>query len=193
GEIVDPFGGTKDIADRIVRCVGNSEERFNEDPLRMMRAVRFACQLNFWLEVRINHPERLRIISHERIRDELIKIILTNKPGFGIKRLCACGLMDYIIPEFMDLKRIEQGNHHIKDAFHHSVLVLDKGRMVDHKEYNLIFRLACLLHDIAKPETKSEDASGVHFYSHHYVGSKKARRILKRLRFDNDTIDRTCH
>jgi len=191
--IVDPFGGIKDIEARTIRCVGNDDERFNEDPLRMMRAVRFACQLGFRMEVRVNHPERLRIISNERIRDELSKILLSLKPGFGIRRLCSMKLMDYIFPEFINLKNIEQGKNHIKDAFHHSLMVLDKGARIDHKEYNLEFRLACLLHDIAKPETKTEDETGVHFYGHHFVGSKKARKALRRLKYDNDTIDRVCH
>lgn len=193
GGIIDPFGGVNDIKARIIRCVGNDEDRFNEDPLRMMRAIRLACQLGFRMEVSVNHPERLKIVSNERIRDEFTKIILSLKPGFGVRRLCSMKLMDHIIPEFVNLKNIEQGKNHIKDVFHHSLMVLDKGARIDHKEYNLAFRLACLLHDIAKPETKTEDDSGVHFYSHHSVGAKKARKILKRLRYDKDTTDRACH
>ena len=193
GGIIDPFGGINDVEAHIIKCVGNDNDRFNEDPLRMMRAIRFACQLGFRLEVKIDHPERLRIVSNERVKDELTKIILSSRAGFGVRRLCSIGLMDYILPEFMNLKNIEQGSHHIKDAFHHSLVVLDKGTRVDHKEYNLIFRLACLLHDIAKPETKTEDETGVHFYSHHYLGAKKARKALKRLKFDRETVDRTSH
>lgn len=193
GGIIDPFGGIKDIEAKVIRCVGKDEDRFNEDPLRMMRAVRLACQLNFRMEVRITRPERLKIVSNERIRDEFIKILLSLKPGFGVRRLCSLGMMEYIFPEVVHLKNIEQGKYHIKDAFHHSLLVLDKGARVDHKEYNLIFRLACLLHDIAKPETKTEDNGGVHFYNHHFIGYKKARKALKRLKFDKETVDRTCH
>ena len=193
GGVIDPFSGIADIKAKIIKCVGNDDERFNEDPLRMMRAVRLACQLDFKIDVRVSNPERLAIVSRERIRDELIKIILSLKPGFGIRRLCSMGLMDYIIPEFTALKDIEQGAYHFKDVFHHSLSVLDKGARLDQKEYNLVFRLACLLHDIAKPETKSEDELGVHFFNHHYMGSRKARRILRRLRFDNQVIDRTCH
>jgi poly(A) polymerase len=193
GGIMDPFSGVSDITNKIIRCVGNDDDRFNEDPLRMMRAIRLACQLNFRMEVRFTHPERLRIVSQERIRDELTKIMLSLKPGFGIRRLCSMGLMDYIIPEFMNTKNLVGGKHHIKDVFHHSLMVLDKGARIDHKEYNLVFRLACLLHDIAKPDTMTEDATGAHFYNHHFIGSRKARRILRRLRFDGDTIDRTCH
>jgi len=193
GKIINPFGGIDDIKSQVIRCVGNDDDRFNEDPLRMMRAVRFACQLGFRLDVTINNPSRLKIISKERIRDELIKILLSEQPGFGIRRLCSLGLMEYILPEVMNLRNIEQGKHHIKDAFYHSLLVLDKGARVDHKEYNLAFRLACLLHDIAKPDTKTEDDGGVHFYNHHFMGAKKARKALKRLKFDSDTSDRVCH
>jgi len=191
--IIDPFGGINDIREKIIRCVGNDNDRFDEDPLRMMRAVRFACQLGFKLEVNITEPDRLSIVSKERIREELVKILLSPNPGFGIRKLCSMNLMDYILPEVTNLKNIEQGNHHVKDAFHHSLMVLDKGAKIDHKEYNLPFRLACLLHDIGKPETKTEDSSGVHFYNHHFVGYKKARKALKRLKFDGETIDRTCH
>ena len=193
GGIVDPFGGINDIQAKVIRCVGKDNDRFNEDPLRMLRAVRLSCQLGFSMEVEIKHPERLKIISNERIRDELSKILLSLKPGFGIRRLCNLGLMDYILPEFMNLKNIEHGKNHIKDAFHHSLLVLDKGARVDHKEYNLIFRLACLLHDIGKPETKTENESEVHFYNHHFIGYKKVRKALKRLRFENEVVDRASH
>jgi len=195
GGMVDPYGGGKAIAEGVIRCVGNDDDRFHEDPLRMLRAVRLACQLGFRMDVRINHPERLKIVSQERIRDELVKILLSLKPGFGIRRLCSMGVMDYMIPEFTNLKNIAQGEHHIKDAFHHSLMVLDKGARIDHKDNreNLIFRLACMLHDIAKPETKTESDSGVHFYGHHNLGAKKTRKVLRRLRFDKNTIDRACH
>jgi poly(A) polymerase len=193
GGIIDPFGGIKDIKNKIIRCVGNDNDRFDEDPLRMIRAIRLACQLDFRMEVRFSHPERIKIVSPERVRDEFVKIMLSLKPGFGVRRLCSMGLMDYIIPEFIATKHLVGGKNHIKDVFHHSLMVLDKGARVDHREYNLVFRLACLLHDIAKPDTMIEDDTGVHFYNHHYIGSRKARRILRRLRFDNETIDKVCH
>lgn len=193
GGIIDPFGGIKDIKDKVIRCVGSDDDRFNEDPLRMMRAIRLACQLDFRMETKFSHPERIKIVSPERVRDEFTKIILSLKPGFGIRRLCSTGLMEYIIPEFIATKNLVGGKNHIKDVFHHSLMVLDKGARIEHKEYNLAFRLACLLHDIAKPDTITEDATGIHFYNHHFIGSKKVRRILRRLRYDNETIDRVCH
>jgi poly(A) polymerase len=192
GGIIDYFGGLEDLKNKVIRCVGNDTGRFNEDPLRMMRAVRFACQLHFDLDVKIENPERLSIISNERIKDELVKILLSDRAAYGIRSLCDLGLMRYIIPEFLELN-IPQGRHHIKDAFEHSLLVLKKGTKIDYGEDNLVFRLACLLHDIAKPETKTEDESGIHFYAHHHVGAEKAAKILERLRFDKDTIKRVCH
>jgi len=191
-EIIDYFGGLNDIKSRVIRCVG-SDDRLNEDPLRMMRAIRFACQLGFKLDIKIDTPQRLSIISNERIRDELIKILLTDNASDGVRLLCDYGLMTYIIPEFMLLKDVAQGKNHIKDAYQHTLLVLDKGAKIDFGESNTVFRLACLLHDIAKPDTKTENGHEVHFYSHHYVGAKKANTILQGLRFDSDTIKQVCH
>jgi len=192
GAIIDPFGGVEDLNAKRIRVVG-SEDRFDEDPLRMLRAVRFACELNFKFDVTIQHPERLQVISRERVRDEVSRILLSRRASFGWRKLCQTGLMDYISPEFMQLRNIQQGKNHIKDAYEHSLLVLYKGTKVDHGNRNLIFRLACILHDIGKPETKVEDDDGVHFYSHHNVGARKARKILRRLRFNNEVINSVCH
>jgi len=188
GEIIDPFGGIEDIRKKVVRVVG-SNDRFNEDPLRMLRAIRLACELNFKLHINISHPERIKIVSKERVRDELVKILLSRKPTFGIRKLCKIGLMQYIIPEFVELKNVAQGKNHIKDAFEHSLLVLYKGSHIDHNERNLAFRLACLLHDIGKSDTKIIDDDGVHFYGHHSVGARKVRKILCRLHFDSNIVE----
>lgn len=193
GNIYDPFNGRLDLSERMIRAVGNSTKRFDEDPLRMLRAIRFACQLNFSLDIKIEHPERLRIISKERIRDELNKILLSRRASYGLRKLCQTGLIYYVAPEFMDLKNIEQGKNHIKDAFEHSLLVLHKSTKIDAGNRNLIFRLACIFHDIGKPETKIEDDDGVHFYGHHNVGARKARKVLRRLRYDNETVAAVCH
>ncbi len=192
GETIDLFGGVNDLNNRVIRCVGNPTERFDEDPLRMLRAIRLACELNFMLDVKIDHPERIKIVSKERIRDEFIKIMLSPKPAFGVRKMCQTGLMNYIIPEFTNLKNIEQGKNHIKDAYEHSILVLLKGSKINHKD-NLVFRLACMLHDIGKPDTKIEDDDGVHFYGHHSVGARKARTLLYRLRFERDIIESVSH
>jgi poly(A) polymerase len=193
GKIVDPFNGIDDINHKIIKCVGNDDDRFNEDPLRMLRAIRFACQLDFSLHVKINHPERLKIVSKERIRDEVTKILLSDKAAYGIRKLCQFGLMEYIVPEFMSLRFLKGGKNHIKDAFDHSLLVLYKGTNIDYGSDNLVFRLACWLHDIGKPDTMMEDDDGVHFYSHHTVGAIKARKILRRLRYDNEIVESVCH
>jgi len=192
GRILDPFKGIADTKNRSIKIVG-SDQRFNEDPLRMLRAIRFACQLNFNLEVDIKNPKRLTVISNERICDELTKILLSRRAAFGIRELCNLGLMDYIIPELMELKGINQGKWHKEDAFGHSLSVLDKGVRLNHSYDTLVFRLACLLHDIGKPETQTEDETGIHFYSHQDIGYNKANTILHRLRFSSKTIDSVCH
>jgi len=191
--IIDPFNGQEDIKNKVIRCVGDFNERFSSDPLRMLRAIRFACQFGFSLGIRIEHPERLEIISKERIRDEFTKIILSYRASFGVRKLCQTGLMYYVAPEFMDLRYIPQGKNHTKDAYEHSLLVLHKGSKVDAGNRNLIFRLACIFHDIGKPETKIEDDDGVHFYGHHNVGARKTRKILRRLRYNNEIVNSVCH
>lgn len=192
GEVVDHFKGREDIAQKVIRCVGKDEDRFDEDPLRMLRAIRFACQLNFTLRVNITKPERIATVSKERIRDEVLKILLTPKASFGIEKMCSTGLMQYIIPEFIALKHIEQGKNHIKDAYAHSLLVLRKGSKIDHADDDLVFRFACMLHDIGKPDTKTEDDTGVHFYSHDNVGARKAKKLLQRLKVEKEVTIRIC-
>ncbi|MBU2395812.1 MAG: HD domain-containing protein, partial [Gammaproteobacteria bacterium] len=192
GEVIDPFGGQVDMQRKLIRVVGG-DARFDEDPLRMLRAIRFACELGFALDLRIEHPERLEIVSKERVREEITRILLSRRAAFGWRKLCQTGLMMYVAPEFMDLKNIAQGKNHIKDAYEHSLLVLHKGSKLDEGERNLIFRLACILHDIGKPETKIEDEDGVHFYSHHNVGARKARKVLRRLRYPNEIANAVCH
>jgi poly(A) polymerase len=189
GAIYDYFGGIQDIQERLIRLVGGTQ-RFEEDPLRMMRAIRFASQLGFgFQDIKMEHPERLEIISSERIHDELVKILESPNPSFGVRNLCAFGLMQYIIPEIEQLLLINQGRHHIKDAFQHTMDVLERSVAIDFGESNLKFRLACLLHDIAKPVTRTEDDNDVHFYGHQDVGAEMAKDRLQALRFDTDTIE----
>jgi poly(A) polymerase len=192
-EVVDPFGGLKDIKNRIIRCVGKDDDRFNEDPLRMLRAVRLACELSFKLNVKVNHPEWLSRIPAERIQDEFSRMILTKNPARAVKRLISYGLMAYIIPEFLELN-IEQGKHHIKPALEHSISVLKRGSnsasgTSDNQMDALIFRLACLLHDIGKPDTISGVGGEIHFYGHQDVGAEKAETILKALRYSNQVVN----
>lgn len=189
GEIIDPHGGLTDIQKRIVRCVGNDNLRFSEDPLRMMRAIRFAVQLGFELDCTFTYPSRLEIISKERIQEELNKILLSPNPALGIDYLCETGLMMYIVPEFLLMQGVSQGHYHIKDAFEHSLMVLHKARNREHGEDNLVFRLAAWLHDIGKPDTLEMRGGEFTFHAHQSVGAAKAANILEGLRYSNDIID----
>lgn len=189
--IIDHVGGIKDINNKTIRAVGEPWARFIEDPLRMVRAVRLHCQLGFEIE-----GETLKEISNlansvdraapERIRDELIKILVSQRPSSGIRLLQRTGLLNHIIPELNLCYGFEQHNpHHCKDVFEHIMDVLDKV------PENLIVRLAALVHDIGKPGTFFRDEKGVgHFYGHHVEGYHISRKILHRLRFDNKTIDK---
>lgn len=198
GEIIDPFNGEDDLRNRIVRCVGDPEKRFAEDPLRMLRAVRFACVLGFELQTPIFEPEALERISQERIMMELNKILLSPVPARGIDILVNTGLMQYIIPELYGLIELSQGKNHIKDAYEHTLNVLNRGALREHGEDTLVFRLACLLHDIGKQKTYTMVGTDVHFYDHQMVGAEMADVILRRLTYSNEERERVvqlvkCH
>jgi tRNA nucleotidyltransferase (CCA-adding enzyme) len=159
----------------------------------MIRAIRFSCQLDFKIhyvtrEGIAEHAELIKNVSQERIRDELIKILLSNKPSEGIFMLSKLGLLQYILPELQACVGFDQHNkHHRKNIFDHILKVLDNTPSV------LNVRLASLFHDISKPETFTIGEDGVgHFYSHHKIGADKTREIMKRLKFDNETIDNVC-
>ncbi|MFT9496215.1 CCA tRNA nucleotidyltransferase [Anaerosolibacter sp.] len=188
--LIDPYGGRIDLHHKIIKCVGSPGTRFQEDALRMLRAIRFCAQLNFALEKEtseeiLKNGKLLEKISQERIRDELNKILLTSTPSKGICHLIEKGLMTYIIPELLVCIGFEQHNpHHDKDVFRHILEVLD------HTERDLYLRLAALLHDIGKPQTFTLDEKGVgHFYGHQLKGMEMTSHILKRLKYDNKAID----
>jgi len=191
GEIIDPFNGRADLSMGIVSCVG-SEARLDEDPLRMLRAIRFSCQLNFWLDIYKMNAERLQIISQERIHDEFIKILLSDQPVRGMKLLIKNGLMKYIIPELLDLQNISQGCKHKFDALNHTFDVLEYVSRVKSNN-DLILRLSALLHDIAKSKTRSESETGIHFYDHQIIGADMVKVILPRLKFDSETTERVAN
>jgi tRNA nucleotidyltransferase (CCA-adding enzyme) len=158
-----------------------------------MRAIRFSSQLGFYIDGNtivaiINKHDLIKNISIERIRDELVKILLSDRPSEGINSLQLTGILHYILPELQFCIRFDQHNkHHNKNVFDHILKVLDSTPSV------LNVRLAALFHDISKPETFTIDENGNgHFYFHHKVGADKTREIMKRLKFDNETIDNVC-
>ena len=186
GKIIDLFGGLSDLKSGIIKTPKDPKITFYDDPLRMMRAVRFASQLNFKikdsnLEIIKNDRERINIISKERINDELNKILLSPKPSIGFILLKNTGLLEIIIPELIKLEGIDEieGKSH-KDNFYHTLQVLDN---ICKNTDNLWLRWVALLHDIGKPKTKRySKKKGWSFHGHEYVGSKMVFKIFKRLK-----------
>ncbi len=186
GELVDPFGGIQDLQDRVIRTPLDPEITFSDDPLRMMRCIRFATQLNFYIDDQTfasleKNRERISIISKERISEELNKIIMSPVPSKGFIDLDRCGLLELVFPELYALQGVEtvNGRGH-KDVFLHTLQVLDN---VARNSNNLWLRWAALLHDIGKPRTKKYDtAHGWTFYNHNYVGFRMVPGIFERMK-----------
>jgi poly(A) polymerase len=197
-ELVDPFGGLDDAARGVLRTPSTPERAFGDDPLRMMRAARFAAQLGFSVtpevvEAMRSMAERIRIISAERIRDELVKLMCGPRPRSGLVLLVETGLADEVLPELPAL-RLERDEHHRhKDVYEHTLTVLDQAVALEHRlpEGGPDFRVrfAALVHDIGKPKTRRFAADGsVTFHHHDVVGAKMAARRMRSLRFSNDEI-----
>lgn len=189
--LIDLFDGQKHLKERYIVAVGDADTRFNEDALRMMRAIRFGCQLDFKIHINIltsinRNKDLLKNISQERITSELNKILISDFPTFGIKIMKGCGLLDIVIPELTLTINFDQKNpHHCKDVFGHTLKVLDSV------QGKLELRLSALFHDIAKPMCFTLDNNGIgHFYNHNLVGEKMVEIILKRMKYDNHTIDK---
>ncbi len=186
GELIDPFNGIKDLENGIIRTPLQPDQTFSDDPLRMMRAIRFACQLQFFIEGKTfkgikENAERIRIVSQERITDELNKIILCKKPSIGFELLLKSELLRLIFPQLVQLSGVEirEGKGH-KDNFYHTLKVLDN---ISKNTEDLWLRWAALLHDIAKPATKRfERGHGWTFHGHEVVGSRMVPRIFKQFR-----------
>jgi len=189
GEVCDFHTGQEDLKNRIIRCVGEATNRFQEDALRMLRAVRIAAQLGFVIEEKtfeaiFKNAKLLGNIAGERIREELFLILRTDKPGDGIKMLKNCGLLQEIMPELLAGVEMKQKGHHIYDVWNHSVETLN-GCLSQHP----ITRLAALLHDAGKPIVAAGEGEKRTFYNHEVVGARIAVKIGKRLRLSNDQLD----
>lgn len=190
GRIRDKYSGVKDIKSKIIRTIGNPDERFKEDALRMIRAVRFMATLGFKIEEKtknsiVKNHQLIENVSAERIKTEFDRILLSNNPGEGIRTLTDTNLMKYIIPELYKTVDFDQhSKYHDKNVYDHTIAV------VENIEPKLDLRLAALLHDISKPEsfTLDEELEG-HFKGHHIKSADKSLEILKRLRYDNKTIE----
>lgn len=193
-ELVDPFKGQDDIKDKIVRAVGDPAQRFNEDALRLMRAVRFVCQLDFDLdsvtrESLEHNAHLLNNISRERVRDEFVKLIMTDFPMRGISLMKETNLLGYVVPELLRGVGVEQNQAHMYDVWEHNLRTLQHAA---DKKWPLHIRLAAIFHDISKPETKrfSKEKNVITFYGHDVVGGRVTREIMERLKFPKDLIEK---
>jgi poly(A) polymerase len=193
---IDLYNGVDDLQSKLIKTPGKPEDSFSDDPLRMMRAARFMSQLNFTIDPGViaaikSMASRLEIISAERIRDEFIKIIMSDSPRLGITLLVETGLTDIFLPEIPKLKLEIDEHHHHKDVYEHTLTVLEQAIALEERlgGPNLTLRLAALLHDIGKPKTKELIAGGgVSFHHHEVVGSRLCKERMKKLRFDNHII-----
>jgi len=196
GETVDPFGGAKDIKAGVIRCVGNAAERFNEDGLRPLRAVRFAAQLGF--EIEKNTLDAIggaldvcAKVSWERVRDEFDKILASPLPSRAFRLMEETGLLKLFIGELADCRGIEQKGFHQFDVLDHCLLACDYAAA---KGYSRELRLASLFHDVGKPQARQMDESGVYtFYRHEEISAEMCWEILERLRYPNAVTGSVCH
>ncbi|MCX6437360.1 MAG: CCA tRNA nucleotidyltransferase [Actinobacteria bacterium] len=196
-EFIDPFDGLSDLTKKILQTPGKPEDSFSDDPLRMLRAARFASQLNFEIAPNVlvamkEMASRLSIISAERIREELSKILMSQNPRLGITILVDTGLAEIVLPEIPKLRLEVDEHHHHKDVYEHSITVLEQA--IEHEDRlggpNLVIRLAALLHDIGKPKTRNLiEGGGVSFHHHEVVGARLAKKRLQELRFDGHTVE----
>jgi len=189
---IDPFSGQEDLGKKIIRAVGNADDRFNEDALRMMRAVRFATIFGFQIEAETSkaiakNSALLQFISKERIRDELLKIIMADNAGQGIDLLKELGLLKFILPELEEGCGVDQSKHHIYNCYEHSVRSLAYAAK---NKFNQNVRIAALLHDIGKPRSKQGEGPDATFYSHEIIGAKMTLQALNRLRFTKKDIEK---
>ena len=194
---IDPHNGLSDLSKKILQTPGSPEDSFSDDPLRMLRAARFASQLDFEIAPNVltamkEMAQRLKIISAERVREEISKILMSANPRIGITILVDTGLAEFVLPEIPKLRLEIDEHHHHKDVYEHSITVLEQA--ITHEDRlggpNLVIRLAALLHDIGKPKTRNLiEGGGVSFHHHEVVGARLAKKRLQELRFDGKTIE----
>ena len=190
-KIIDPFDGQKDLKDKLIRAVGVADKRFNEDALRMMRAIRIAAQLGFAIEEKTlkaisDNSSLIKEIAFERVRDEFMKIIASLYPKDGVMMLFSGGLLSYIVPELIETRGVKQAGHHTKDVWNHSVDALEACPSGDP-----VVRLATLLHDVGKPKSKMDRGKGkeITFYNHEVIGARMVKVIARRLKMSKKNID----
>ena len=198
GTIVDPFGGQRDLEARIVRAVGDPDERFTEDALRMLRAVRFAAVLGFTIEpntaAAIERNAKLaETLSGERIQQEIVRILRGPVPSVGFRMLSNLGLLAVIAPELEQCRETPQDKGAAENVFEHSLATIDAAAaempVGTSPEEDLVLRLAALFHDLGKPDTYDDG----HFHQHEFVGEAKVRQILRRWKFDKATVEAVAH
>jgi poly(A) polymerase/tRNA nucleotidyltransferase (CCA-adding enzyme) len=196
GQLVDPYDGQKDIKDKLIRAVGNASDRFNEDALRMLRAVRLVAELEFGIDGATataisENSKHLSHVSRERVRDEFVRILLSNQPMSALVLSWQLGILQYISPDLIRGVGVEQNQAHSYDVFEHNL------RSMQHaadKGWSLDIRLTALFHDVSKPETRRwlEDRKEWSFHSHEVVGSRVTKKILEDLHFSRETIDKVA-
>ncbi|GAA3240352.1 CCA tRNA nucleotidyltransferase [Streptomyces lavendulae] len=193
-QFVDPHGGLEDLAAGVLRTPGTPEESFSDDPLRMLRAARFAAQLDFEVAPEVvaamgEMSDRIEIVSAERVQGELNKLLLSAHPRKGLGLLVDTGLADRVLPELPAL-RLERDEHHRhKDVYDHSLIVLEQAIALEEDGPDLVLRLAALLHDIGKPRTRRFESDGrVSFHHHEVVGAKMTKKRMTALKYSNDMV-----
>jgi poly(A) polymerase/tRNA nucleotidyltransferase (CCA-adding enzyme) len=190
--VIDPYNGQKDIKDKIIKAVGDAKKRFNEDGLRLMRAVRFVSELGFMINIDtqnaiISESKSLEKISFERIRDEFNKMIMSDQPALGIAMSQKLGLLSIFCPELEAAVHVKQNKAHSYDVFEH---LIRSCQCAADKNWGLEIRLTALFHDIGKPPTKrGSEAENITFYGHEVVGAKMTKKILEKMRYPQKTID----
>jgi len=203
-ELEDPYGGVVDLAHRVIRTPGTPEQSFSDDPLRMMRAARFAAQLGFSVDPAVvramtEMADRIEIISVERVRDELVKLVCAPHPRLGLELLVDTGLADHVLPELPALKLERDEHHRHKDVYEHTLTVLEQAIDLEPRLAaraglpegpDFVSRFAALMHDVGKPRTRRfQDDGVVTFHHHDVVGAKLTRKRMKALKFSNEQID----